>query len=48
MWDGDFYAARPVQVLGLAERGGLLRTGVSMYNTRAELDRLLTGLKKLA
>jgi selenocysteine lyase/cysteine desulfurase len=48
VWDGDFYAARPVQVLGLAERGGLLRTGVSMYNTRAELDRLLTGLKKLA
>jgi len=48
VWDGDFYAARPVQVLGLAERGGLLRTGVSMYNTRDELDRLLTGLKKLA
>ena len=48
VWDGDFYAARPVQVLGLAERGGLLRTGVSMYNTREELDRLLAGLEKLA
>jgi cysteine desulfurase family protein (TIGR01976 family) len=48
VWDGDFYAARPVQVLGLAERGGLLRTGVSMYNTRDELNRLLTGIEQLA
>jgi cysteine desulfurase family protein (TIGR01976 family) len=48
VWDGDFYAARPVQVLGLAERGGLLRTGVSMYNTRDELNRLLAGIEQLA
>jgi len=48
VWDGDFYAARPVQVLGLAERGGLLRTGVSMYNTPDELNRLLAGLATLA
>ena len=48
VWDGDFYAARPVQVLGLAERGGLLRTGVSMYNTRDELSRLLAGIEALS
>jgi len=48
VWDGDFYAVRAVQVLGLAERGGLLRTGISMYNTRDELDRLLEGLERLA
>jgi cysteine desulfurase family protein (TIGR01976 family) len=48
VWDGDFYAARAVQVLGLAERGGLLRTGISMYNTRDELNRLLAGIEKLA
>ncbi len=48
VWDGDFYAARPVQVLGLAERGGLIRTGISMYNTREELDRLLAALERLA
>jgi cysteine desulfurase family protein (TIGR01976 family) len=47
VWDGDFYAARPVEVLGLAQRGGLLRTGISMYNTRDELTRLLTGLERL-
>ncbi len=48
VWDGDFYAARPVEVLGLAERGGLLRTGISMYNTPDELQRLLDGLTRLA
>jgi cysteine desulfurase family protein (TIGR01976 family) len=48
VWDGDFYAARPVQVLGLVERGGLLRTGVSMYNTPDELNRLLAALATLA
>jgi selenocysteine lyase/cysteine desulfurase len=47
VWDGDFYAARTVEVLGLAERGGLLRTGISMYNTRDELTRLLAGLERL-
>jgi cysteine desulfurase family protein (TIGR01976 family) len=47
VWDGHFYAARAVEVLGLAERGGLLRTGVSMYSTREDLERLLAGLKKL-
>ncbi len=47
VWDGDFYAARAVQVLGLADRGGLLRTGISMYNTRDELNRLLAALATL-
>jgi hypothetical protein len=37
-----------VEVLGLAERGGLLRTGVSMYSTAADLRRLLAGIEKLA
>ncbi|MHB8476077.1 MAG: cysteine desulfurase-like protein [Steroidobacteraceae bacterium] len=48
VWDGDFYAARAVEVLGLADRGGLLRTGISMYNTRDELNRLLAALATLA
>ncbi len=48
VWDGDFYATRAVEVLGLTARGGLLRTGVSMYNTRAEIDRLLEGIAALA
>lgn len=48
VWDGNFYAARAVSVLGLTDRGGLLRTGVSMYSTRQELDRLLKGIARLA
>jgi cysteine desulfurase family protein (TIGR01976 family) len=48
VWDGDFYAARAVEVLGLGGRGGLLRTGISLYSTRDDLQRLLAGLEKLA
>ena len=48
VWDGDFYAARPIEVLGLAKSGGLLRTGISMYNTRDELTRLLAGIERLS
>jgi cysteine desulfurase family protein (TIGR01976 family) len=47
VWDGHFYAARAVQVLGLNERGGLLRTGISMYSSREELQRLLQGIEEL-
>ena len=48
VWDGNFYAARAVEVLGLAAGGGLLRAGISMYNTRGELQRLLAGIEALA
>ena len=47
VWDGDFYAARPIEVLGLAERGGLLRTGMSMYSNAAEVGRLLDAIERL-
>jgi cysteine desulfurase family protein (TIGR01976 family) len=48
VWDGDFYAARAVELLGLKDRGGLLRTGVSLYSTRDDIRRLLAGLAQLA
>ncbi len=48
IWDGNFYAARAVEVLGLADCGGLLRTGISMYSSREEIERLLAGLGELA
>jgi len=48
VWDGSFYATRAVEVLELQNRGGLLRTGLSMYNTRGEIDRLLDGIAALA
>jgi cysteine desulfurase family protein (TIGR01976 family) len=48
LWDGHFYALRPIEVLGLAEQGGVLRAGIVMYNTREEVDRLLAGVRALA
>jgi len=48
VWDGHFYARRAVEILGLAERGGLLRTGISMYSTESDVRRLLEGLAQLA
>jgi selenocysteine lyase/cysteine desulfurase len=48
VWDGDFYAVRLIEVLGLVERGGVLRTGISMYNTADEIDRLVESLRELS
>jgi cysteine desulfurase family protein (TIGR01976 family) len=47
VWDGHFYAARAVELLGLADRGGLLRTGISMYSTELDVRRLLEGIEGL-
>jgi len=48
VWDGHFFALRPVEALGLAEKGGLIRTGIVMYNTREEVDRLLEAVAEIA
>ncbi len=48
VWDGNFYAVRAVEVLGLFESGGLIRAGISLYNTEDDINRLLEGVKALA
>jgi selenocysteine lyase/cysteine desulfurase len=48
VWNGNFYAARAVEILGLEAGGGLLRTGISMYTTQSEVDHLLAAVAKLA
>jgi cysteine desulfurase family protein (TIGR01976 family) len=48
VWDGDFYAARLVELLGLVERGGLIRAGLAPYTTQAELERLVDAVSGLA
>lgn len=48
VWDGSFYALRAVEILGLAQRGGLLRTGISMYSNEHDVRRLLDGIARLA
>ncbi|MFC1938778.1 cysteine desulfurase-like protein [Chloroflexota bacterium] len=47
-WDGHFYAIRPVEILGLANTGGLVRIGISMYNTMNEVERLIDEVQHIA
>ncbi len=47
-WDGHFYAIRAIEVLGLLERGGVTRVGISLYNTKDEISRLLNELRDIA
>lgn len=46
-WDGHFYGIRPVEILGLLEKGGVTRVGISLYNTQEEVDRLLEAVEGL-
>lgn len=45
VWDGDFYAVKLVERLGLGDKGGVIRIGIAPYNTKEELSRLITALK---
>jgi cysteine desulfurase family protein (TIGR01976 family) len=47
VWDGDFYATGLMERLGLAP-AGVLRIGLTHYNTRAEVDRLAEELERIA
>jgi cysteine desulfurase family protein (TIGR01976 family) len=47
-WDGHFYALRAIEVLGLLERGGVTRVGISMYNSMEEVSNLLNEIKRIA
>jgi selenocysteine lyase/cysteine desulfurase len=47
VWDGDFYATGLMERLGLAPEG-VLRIGLTHYNTRAEVDRLADELEAFA
>tara|TARA_B100001063_G_scaffold1172_1_gene858 strand:+ start:179 stop:1393 length:1215 start_codon:yes stop_codon:yes gene_type:complete len=46
-WDGHFYALKAIQKLGLEPTGGVTRLGVSLYNTRQEVDRVVEVIKNL-
>ena len=48
VWDGNFYAIRVVEVLGLFEKGGLIRAGISLYNTMNEVNRLVNVVKSIS
>jgi cysteine desulfurase family protein (TIGR01976 family) len=46
-WDGDFYATGLIERFGLAPSGGVLRIGLTHYNTVDEIDRLLGALAEI-
>lgn len=46
--NGSFYAVGVVEYYGLVESGGLVRIGISLYNTVEEIDRVLACLRELA
>jgi selenocysteine lyase/cysteine desulfurase len=48
VWDGDFYATGLMERLGLAAGGGVVRIGLTHYNTAAEVDRLVEALGRIA
>ena len=48
VWDGDFYATGLIERLGLADSGGVVRIGLTHYNTADEVDRLLEALGRIA
>jgi len=45
-WSGHFYAIKSTEVLGLAEKGGVTRMGISAYNTKADIERTLEIMKQ--
>jgi cysteine desulfurase family protein (TIGR01976 family) len=46
-WDGNYYALAIMERLGLEERGGALRLGMTHYNTPEEINRVLEVLERL-
>ncbi len=48
VWDGNYYAWEPMRFLGLEEKGGAVRAGLSLYSTEAEVERFLAALRQIA
>jgi cysteine desulfurase family protein (TIGR01976 family) len=46
VWSGHNYAIEPVTRMGLMEKGGVLRVGLTHYNSEAEVDALLSSLTR--
>jgi cysteine desulfurase family protein (TIGR01976 family) len=47
-WDGNYYAIDLAERLGVQQDGGMLRIGLTHYNTAEEVERLLEELKRAA
>lgn len=47
-WDGHFYAIRAAEALGLLEKGGVTRLGISAYTSKEDIERVLEAFGDLA
>jgi cysteine desulfurase family protein (TIGR01976 family) len=48
VWDGNYYAWEAMRFLGLEEKGGAVRAGLSLYSTEGEVDRFLDAVREIA
>jgi cysteine desulfurase family protein (TIGR01976 family) len=48
VWDGNYYALAVTERLGLEGSGGMLRVGLTHYNTQQEIGKLIEALQQLA
>ena len=46
-WGGHFYAIRATEVLGLLDKGGVTRLGISVYNMAEEMEKTIAIIKEL-
>ncbi len=47
-WDGHFYAIRATEVLGLREKGGVTRMGISAYTNVEDVEATLEAMREIA
>ena len=47
VWEGNYYAWEAMRFLGLEEKGGAVRVGLSLYNTEEEVSYFLAVLQKI-
>jgi selenocysteine lyase/cysteine desulfurase len=48
VWDGHNYAVEVVDQLGLADKGGVVRAGISRYIEPDDVQRLLRVVERMA
>ena len=47
VWDGNYYALEVIKRLGLEDSGGMVRVGLTHYNTFGEIEKLVGALHTL-
>ena len=47
VWNGNYYALAVMERLGLEEQGGMVRVGLTHYNTFGEIEKLVHALQSL-